>query len=255
MNYAEVFAIVSLSGLAAVFLSYVVHRHLRVEVRASHQDVGAAVFLQLGVLFAVVLAFVFGEAFGEFGETQRAIDLECGALHAAAMFASSLPPRERQAILVPEANYIRDVVEIEWPEMRAHRAGNRKAYQSFEILIRNSATLQVSDTSSSLIKAQILSLLSEAHAQREIRIYEASNGVPTIMWIVLIAISLLLMAFVCCAGLQRFFALALFSAEFAISVSSILLVVRLLDYPFEGAIGLSSHDFSQTLDKVVSLTR
>src|SRR5579875_433360 len=123
MSYAQAVLAVALSMLVSVVLSVVVHRLVRVETRRRHQEVGVAVFLQLGVLFAVLIAFVFNEAYGEYGEAQQAIDLECGALHAASMLASTLPAPQARELLELEARYLRDVIAHDWPEMRAHRQG------------------------------------------------------------------------------------------------------------------------------------
>jgi hypothetical protein len=57
------------------------------------------------------------------------------------------------------------------------------------------------------------------------------------------------------AGIHRYLFLALFSVTFAVCISSILLLVRLLEYPFEGAIGISSANFAETFGKVSDLLR
>jgi len=50
-------------------------------------------FLQLGVVFAVLLAFVFSEAWGEYNEAAQAVDLEVSAMHGVAMISATLGPR------------------------------------------------------------------------------------------------------------------------------------------------------------------
>jgi hypothetical protein len=45
----------------------------------------------------------------------------------------------------------------------------------------------------------------------------------------------------------------LFTVTFAISVALVLILVRMLDYPFEGALALSNADFVATLAHVRSL--
>lgn len=42
----------------------------------------------------------------------------------------------------------------------------------------------------------------------------------------------------------------LFSAIFATSVVLVLVVLRMLDYPFEGALTLSKSDFINTIERV-----
>ena len=69
----------------------------------------------------------------------------------------------------------------------------------------------------------------------------------------LIGLELILIAFVVLSGLRYWASAALVSGIFAASVSSILVVARLLDYPFEGALALHPHDFLEVTNKVVGL--
>ena len=110
MSYVAFILIVLACAAAATGFSYAVHRLVHVDTRRRHQEVGSAVFLQLGVLFAVLLAFIFSGAWGEYGEAQDAIDLECGALHGVAMIASTLPPPQAHDLLVLEAAFLDDVI-------------------------------------------------------------------------------------------------------------------------------------------------
>jgi Protein of unknown function (DUF4239) len=252
VTYAAFILIVVLSGAAAIGLSYAVHRRVHIDTRRRHQDVGTTVFLQLGVLFAVLLAFVFSEAYSEYGEAQQAIDLECGALHAASMIESTLPAPEAHAMLGLEGAYLRDVVQSDWREMRRHQRGSRKAVLTLIELMQTAARLPVADAADGPVKAQLLELLSTAHAEREVRLYQAQNGLPTILWIVLIGFSLTLMVLVAFSSIERYVWLTLFVATFAIGVSAILALVGLLNYPFQGALALTPDDFVARLADVTA---
>lgn len=48
--------------IVAAFSTALIHRRVENDLRRLHHDVGSVVFLQLGVVFAVLLAFVFSEA-------------------------------------------------------------------------------------------------------------------------------------------------------------------------------------------------
>ncbi len=205
------------------------------------------VFLQLGVLFAVLLAFVFSEAYSEYGEAQQAIDLECAGLHAAGMIESTLPVPEARALLALEATYIEDVIRSDWREMRTHRRGSRKAVAALTALMQQAARLPVATAGDGSVKAQLLTLLSTAHAEREVRLFQAGNGLPSILWIVLILFGVVLMVFVTFSGVENYGWLTLFGVTFALCVSAILALVGLLNYPFEGAIALTPADFADRL--------
>ena len=252
MNYAQALVVVAVCGTGAIALAHLVHRFVKVEARVRHHDVGTAVFLQLGVLYAVLLAFVFSEAFGQYTRAQQAVDQERAALHGAAMLASTLPAPAGRVILKLETLYIGDVLHLDWPDMRRLRKGNEATESALVTLIQQVARLP-DTTGGSNAKSQLLSLLSAAHGESTICLYSAESGLPEVLWIILAGFSLVLTAFVTLSGVRRFFLLALFSATFAICISSILILVRFLEYPFEGAIGISPANFAETLNKVVEL--
>jgi hypothetical protein len=253
MSYIYALMVVTLCGLSAFGLSYLVHRLVRVEMRVRHHEVGTTIFLQLGVLYAVLLAFVFSEAFGQYAQAQQAVDQERAALHGAAMLASTLPSLQAQEILKLETKYIRDVLHFDWPDMSRLREGNDATELALITLIQHVASLPQNKPDGSSVKAQLLTLLSAAHAESTVRLYSAEGGFPAVLWVILVGFSLILMTFVSLSGVQRYLSLSFFSVTFAICISSILILVRLLEYPFEGAIAISSTSFAETLSKVVDL--
>jgi hypothetical protein len=255
MSYTAFSLIILLSAAAAVVFTRFIHRRVHVDLRRRHQDVGGMVFLQLGVLFAVLLAFVFSESFTEYQEAQRAIDLECGALHGAAMMQSVLPKAEARQMLTLEAGYLQAVVAYDWPEMRRHHRGSQLAVDAMTRLIQAAARLPLVDPTLSAVKGQILDLYATAHAQREVRLFEAQNGLPLILWIALISFGVILMGFVAFSGIEHTAWLIALGVTFAVCVSTTMAVVGLLNYPFDGALALKPTDFMDRLADVNALLR
>ena len=93
MSYAEALLVILFTAIVAVVATNFVRRALGLDVRRQHHEVGNPVYLQIGVVFAVLLAFVFNEVWGEYNAAAQAINGECGALHGAAMLAHNLPGR------------------------------------------------------------------------------------------------------------------------------------------------------------------
>lgn len=87
MSYAEALFLVLLTAIVSVTVTSLVRRALGLDARRQHHEVGNPVYLQIGVVFAVLLAFVFNEVFGEYNAAAQAINGECGALHGAALLA------------------------------------------------------------------------------------------------------------------------------------------------------------------------
>jgi len=71
MTYAVAISIILISGIVAAVITGLLHRLIEVDLRRHHQDAGSVVFLQLGVVFAVLLAFVFNEVWSEYNEAAK----------------------------------------------------------------------------------------------------------------------------------------------------------------------------------------
>ena len=122
MGYTMVAVVVLGSGVIAGALAWLTRRYVQIDVLRRHHEVGSAVFLQLGVVFAVLLAFVFSEVWTEYNQAAGAIDRECGALNGVAMLNVALPEPARQPMKAALAGYIGQVLTEEFPSMMRRQA-------------------------------------------------------------------------------------------------------------------------------------
>jgi hypothetical protein len=249
MSYAEALLIVFFVAIAAVAATSFVRRALGLDVRRQQHEVGNPIYLQIGVVFAVLLAFVFNEVWVEYNAAAEAINGECGALHGAAMLAHDLPDGQGQGVEQAILNYAEVVINVEWPALE-QRQTTPEAVLAFQAIVEASGRLNTTRPAEQTIQGQILSLLAQAHAYRETRLFQANQGLPVVIWIVLSFYGLILVAFVAFAGVESRTGHLLFSAIFATSVVLVLIVLRMLDYPFEGALTLSNADFVKTIEHV-----
>ena len=101
MSYLTACLIVILSTVAASGASNILRRRLQLEARRRHHDVGNPIFLQLGLLFAVLLAFVYSDvqfgynAAAAFGHsTSDVVD------HAKSLLSSLVDKREEYEVYI-----------------------------------------------------------------------------------------------------------------------------------------------------------
>jgi len=251
MTFAGAALTVAICGLVAGFAALLVDAVVSKEVRRSHHEVGGAVFQQMGVLFSVLLAFVFNGVWQEHNIADQSVNGECAALHAAAMLANALPNHIGRPVNVAIADYSRTVVETEWPMLgNGHRSP--QAAELFRVALDTAARLPVAEPADVAMRAQIVSLLTEAHAHRETRTYEASRGLPLPLWWVLITGAAMLVAFVILAGVDRPGHLA-FTTAFTAFAVGVIVTVRMLEFPFEGSLAVSSGDFSKLSGEVAAM--
>jgi len=251
MSYLTAALIVVIAAAAAALASYIVSRVVSLEARLNHYAVGSQVFLQLGVMFAVLLAFVFSEVWAEYNTADQAINGECGALHGAAILANALPNQAGKPVNRAIVVYVQTVVDKEWPLM-AQRQRSPEAAQDFRAAFDLAARLHSTAPSDVAIQGQMLSLLSQAHAARETRTFQVRRSLPMAMWVVLSLLSVFLIGFVLFAGIEGPGHM-MFASAFTGCTVMVLVLVRLLDFPFEGALTLSNADFIKVLGEISSM--
>jgi hypothetical protein len=252
VSYLSAVLIVLLFAGAAALVSLMVNRLVTRETRSKHYEVGVQVFLQLGVMFSVLLAFVFNEVWSEYNTAAQAINGECGALHGASILASSLPDHAGQPLNQAIKVYVATVVHKEWPLM-VERRQSQQAIQDFRRILDMAAQLSSPRPGGGpAVQNQVLSLLSAAHSYRETRAFQITQCLPVAMWIVLEVLAFLLIALVQMSTVEGVSHM-LFASVFTACTVMVLVLVRMLDFPFEGATRLPDTDFVRLLGQVSSL--
>src|SRR6516165_7243235 len=140
MSYAEALLVILFTAIAAVVATNFVRRALGLDDRRQHHEVGNAVYLQIGVVFAVLLAYVFNEVWGEYNAAAQAINGECGALHEAAMLAHDLPDGQGQRVEQAILNYAEVVINVEWPALE-QRKTSPEAVNAFAAIVESAGRL------------------------------------------------------------------------------------------------------------------
>ncbi|MBA3811643.1 MAG: DUF4239 domain-containing protein [Caulobacteraceae bacterium] len=253
MSYLAAVLLVLAAALAAGAASWLSGRVLSVEARRRRHEVAFTVFGQLGLMISVLLAFVFSEVWDEYRTAAASIDGECGALHGAAMLAAALPNDAGAPVVRAIGDYTRTVVTVEWP-MMAKRRVSPQASEGIRRALTEAARINVAGPAQAATQGQILSLLAQAHAERETRTFQLTQAAPAFLWFVVIVLSLILILFIVLAGIENPAHLIL-GAGYAASIVLVLVLVRMLDYPFEGALALGDSDFVKTFGEVGSLIK
>lgn len=251
MTYLQVAAAVLGTGLAAGLLAWLMRRIVRFEALRQHHEMGSAVFLQLGVIYAVLLAFVLSEVWSEYNTAANAMNQECGNLHGVAILASALPSDAGRPIDAALRTYLGAVIANEWPAMERREASD-EARHAFEVLWHGIAVTDASKGMDNPTRSQMMSELSSAHQWRETRLFQMTLHVPGLMWVLLIGLGVVLVGLLLCFGIAYVTSQVIFTAVFAGSVALVLALVHCLDFPFEGSLRLPPADFQATLQKIVA---
>ena len=96
---------------------------------------------------------------------------------------------------------------------------------------------------------QILEQLHALGDARRERLLAASEGLPTILWVVLIGGGVITIAFTYLFGLDNNVVHTLMVASLALIIASSLFTVAALDYPFKGDVRIHPAAFEQVLER------
>ena len=167
-------------------------------------------------------------------------------MHGVAILANRLIPPEREMVLSEMHLYLLTVVNEEWPDMEHRRASN----QAVARLERLWGTVEMLHDADLVARSQMLTLLANAHQSRETRLFQMTQGVPGLVWVMLALFASGLVGCMLVFAAEGSLIKAVFIGCFASFLTVSLLTVHMLDYPFESALRLSPADFQATLAKV-----
>jgi hypothetical protein len=226
MSYFELGGLVAGAGLVAALISALLHRIVHHDAFRRYHEVGYAVFLQLGVIFAVLLAFIFDNVWSNYNVASQAIDSECGSQHGVAILSDRLPSPARDMILNDLHAYLTVVIDQEWADMQ-RRKESRGADAKFQSLWHAVETVNT-DPADNQVRGQMLNLLAAAHQSRETRLYQMTQGVPGLVWGLLVIFASTLIGCMLVFAAEASTSKAVLVGVFTSSLTLALLTVRVL---------------------------
>ena len=96
--------------------------------------------------------------------------------------------------------------------------------------------------------AQLLTEMHEISSDRKLRLLAAREGIPSLMWTVLVIGAVVTVAFTYFFGVRSFRSQALMTAALAGTIALNLFLIAAIDYPFTGDVRVTPEAFQQALD-------
>lgn len=205
----------------------------------NHNDFMGSFSNKVGVLYAVILAFVIFGVWGRAADVQQTINLETSALMNLYFDTNALPPATRDDARRAIRDYTAVVVSDEWrtmasgePSPRAEAALQRlhEVYRQARSTGTDQATLL---SSSSLLVNDITRLRTQ-------RIMVSRGAVPDIFWFTLLIGGIATLAVSGPLFLPRAPHQVFISAAYGATIGAILFLILVLDHPFTSGLVISA---------------
>jgi hypothetical protein len=232
--------------LVAVAGLLVVQRLVPSDRREGHNDVAGFIYAVLGVAYAVLLAFVVIAVWQDYKTAQANVESEAHELAGAYFLASQLPEPQRTRIQDLVRTYVRVVVDEEWPMME--RGQTSEHAESLVSQLR-SQILQFDPHTKGeqVLYERGLTQLHDAVDARRERLLEVREGIPTLLWVVLVGGGVITVSFTYLFGLKSNVAHALMVAALTLVICGILFTIGEFDNPFSGVVEIGPDAFKEVL--------
>ena len=238
------------SLLSSLGLLFLFHRFLPVELRSAHNDVAGFTIAIVGVIYAVLLAFIAVSAWESHGKAEEVVQIEANTVGNLYVDSMGLPPEVRFPIWRYLREYTRTVVEIEWPSQHQGRV-NLAGWEPLIGLNLALASFKPSDGSTIALKSELIRLANDLFQSRRNRLQAASAGIPAVMWAITLSGGALTVIFSFFFGMPDFRIHVVFSGILAISLALVIVLILALDRPFRGDLAISTEGFEEISKGIV----
>ena len=243
--------VVGLSVALAVAGFAVVRRFVPMDLRETHNANTAVIFGALYVMYGLIVGFSAYFASYQYDNAQRTVEAEAGSVQELHRLAEGFPEGERREVQDLAESYARTVVEEGWPLMREGRVSAKAGTISVE-LRRGVLAFEPRAEGEDDLYAQALTLVAQLDQNRALRLLEVREGIPSILWVVLILGGATTVCFTYLLGVRTEWLHVFMIAAYTLVLALTLFTIGALDYPFDGIVQVGPDAFEAALSRMES---
>jgi hypothetical protein len=234
----------------------VVQRLVPASSRQPHNDVAGFIYAALGVIYAVLIALVVIAVWEEYQAASETVEQEANATAEIFWLAHRLPEPEGSHIQELCRSYAEEVVHKEWPLMEQGQAplmtqtrGTPAGWTLIDDIRANLQDFQPHTKADEQLYAEGLEQIQRLADARRMRLVAAEEGVPGVLWAVLIFGGVAAVGFTYLFGLESTWAHRLMVLTLAAVIGLVLFTIGALEYPFSGGARIGTGAFDLILER------
>ncbi|KAF0160026.1 MAG: hypothetical protein FD159_200 [Syntrophaceae bacterium] len=241
------YVIVSIIGL------YIVRAFHPPQKFKLHNDVAGFIFATLGVIYAVMLAFLVIATWQNYDEAEKNVTREANYIASVYRDTRPLPASFRNELKKDLIDYVNFIINDEWQIMsKGERSQN--VQQSQDEIWRLFSSYIPKNETQKIFFAESVRKLNESFEMRRMRLLEANSGIHPILYFVLIIGGIITVSFMLFFGTENFVPQLIMTSMLAAMIAIALFTVIALDYPFIGDISIKADVFRNVLKTLMSST-
>ncbi|HEV3181894.1 MAG TPA: DUF4239 domain-containing protein [Steroidobacteraceae bacterium] len=224
-----------------------IRRFVAVEQLRSNNEVAGFKYAVIGVLYAVLLAFVVIITWERFYDAEKALAVEAGSAATIYRLSGGLDETSAATLRANMSAYLKSVLADDWPAMtlgRSSRVTTRVLSDLYEELVH----YRPADLHDADLQKDLLSELDQMTRARRERLVMAEGTVPNVIWFVIFLGAALTIAFTFFFGTSNVIVQSLMTGVLAAIIFSAILVVIAIDRPYTGAVTVSKESIRAVLE-------
>ena len=243
--WALIFAVVVVPTAITVGMQILVRRWVGVDRLELNNEIAGFMFAAIGVVYAVLLAFVVIAVWEKFSEGQTTVARESAAASALFHYAEGAEP-EAAKLHDRLVDYLDLTIKKDWPAMEAELE-DRDTAHALDALYRAAMALNRTGTRSTADMSEVFTQIDNLTLARRVRLHLSTGLVPDVIWIALFAGAGLTVYFTLFFGNRNELAQLTMTAILAILLTSGLVVIISLDHPFSGPVHIAPESLERVL--------
>jgi Protein of unknown function (DUF4239) len=239
---ANILIIIGCVVAATAFL-FLISRTSSAPSRKESNDFTGAVVAVIGTTYAVILAFTLAGVWTMFQEAQANEEREANSLVNVFRIASQLKDPNAKAIQELCVRYADNALQREWPDMEKQQM-SREGDDIIDRFWTLAGESQAHAQPDAVAAYQLMEELRGLTQYRRIRVMQVREGLPVILWAVLIAGGIITVASSCFFGVPnfRFHLLQVLVLSFLIAL--VLVAIADIDQPYQGVVRVAPEGFT-----------
>lgn len=235
----------------AVGGSLLAHRFFPKGVLEDHNDIAGFMFAVVGVVYAVLLAFLAIAVWQRFDAAETRVHDEANQLVVAYRRVDAFPAR-RSEIRKEMVRYVDLLISDEWPKMNSGQSSER-ANRAIEEIAYHARHLDVKTPTQQDVLTSIIDGLQATMMDRNDRLLLSNRGLNAFLWTVLLLGAAAVIVFSYLFAFKSAGAQAAMIGLLAFSLALVLYLIAVVDYPYRGDVRIQPASFveaSQTMHSI-----
>jgi len=225
---------------------FLVRRQVELERLTVNNEVAGFKFATIGVLYAVLLAFVVVVVWERFNDAEHAVAREAGAATTIYRLAWGIEGEPGNGLREALSGYLEVDLREDWPAM-AHGRGSILVTRALDSVYGQLLRFHPTDLRQTAIQTEIMAQLGQLTQARRERLVRASGTVPGIIWFVLFVGAVLTICFTFFFGTRNIRAQSMMTGALSLLILFALLIVITVDRPFSGSVAVTPEPLKEVL--------